>query len=63
MIESSHVGATKRPRPSRFATTQTTLYELVETITNEVKKEEEKLVPKIISYLMNSRRIKLIKKA
>ncbi len=60
MPEASHVEATKRPR-IRFSINQTRLYEMVEAIVNEVDGEDEKLVPKIVVYLMNSERIKLVR--
>ncbi|MBN2466781.1 MAG: hypothetical protein JXD19_01405 [Deltaproteobacteria bacterium] len=61
MAKASHSGTTKRSRPTA-GLTKTTLYELVEMIGHEVDEEDDQLISGIIVYLVDSGKIKLIKK-
>ena len=60
MHELSHTTSTKRATNLSSTTINTTLYDLIDAVSNEVGAEDEKLIQKTVLHLIDSLRIKFI---
>jgi len=47
-----------RPRSRKTMKTKTTMFDLIEALNQVVDKDEEKFVPRIVTHLVNSGRLK-----
>ena len=52
-------GRAVRPKPGRVAISKTTLYELIEAISDVVEAGEEKFIPEILLHLIESGKIRM----
>ena len=60
MIDPYHTSIAMEPKPKKVISTETTLYELIEAISDIVAPGEERLIPEIVLNLINSGQIRIL---
>jgi hypothetical protein len=60
MIDSYHTSIAVKPKPKKVISTETTLYELIEAVSDTVTFGEERRIPEIVLNLINSGQMRIL---